>query len=118
MRVEVHASQEAQNRKDYTTAEKEYRVALRMAPRVPQAYLNLGLIYQLQERRPEAMEMFRRALKFDPRMVGANFFLGVDYWHQGRSGGALPQGCGPRKAGFGGGLVEMLLSESYSTSQY
>lgn len=84
--VESHliAAQEAQNRKDYATAEQEYRAALRLTPRIPQAYLNLGLIYQLQERRPEAMEMFRQALKLDPRLTGANFFLGVDYCRQGR----------------------------------
>lgn len=90
--VESHlaAAQEAQNRKDYATAEREYRAALSLAPDVPQAYLNLGLIYQLQDRRPEAMEMFQKALQLDPKLAGANFFLGVDYCRQGRGDLAVP----------------------------
>ena len=45
--------------------------------------MNLGLIYQLQDRAPEAMAQFRQALKIKPTPAGANFFLGVDYCKNG-----------------------------------
>jgi hypothetical protein len=38
--------------------------------------MNLGLPYQLQDRPPDAMAEFRRALKIKPTLAGANFFLG------------------------------------------
>ncbi len=49
------------------------------APEFAEVHMNLGLIYQLQNRTPEAMAEFRRALKIKPTLAGANFFLGVDY---------------------------------------
>src|SRR6202051_5297721 len=45
--------------------------------------MNLGLVCQLQNRFPEAMTEFRRALKLKPSLTGANFFLGVDYCKMG-----------------------------------
>ena len=52
--------------------------------------MNLGLVYQLQNRYPEAMTEFRRALKLKPSLTGANFFLGVDYCKMGEGPKAVP----------------------------
>lgn len=80
-KVQAHfaAAQQAQERNDYTTAEREYQAVLAVAPAFAEVRMNLGLIYQLQNRVPEAMTEFRRALKIKPTLAGANFFLGVDY---------------------------------------
>jgi tetratricopeptide (TPR) repeat protein len=52
--------------------------------------MNLGLVYQLQNRYPEAMTEFRRALKLKPALTGANFFMGVDYCKMGEGQKAVP----------------------------
>ena len=79
--IESHfaAAQKAQRDKDYAAAEREYQAVLALAPDFAEVHMNLGLVYQLQDRFPEAMTEFRRALKFKPGLAGANFFLGVDY---------------------------------------
>ncbi len=79
--IESHfaAAQRAQHDKDYATAEREYQAVLALAPDFAEVHMNLGLVYQLQDRFSEAMTEFRRALKFKPGLAGANFFLGVDY---------------------------------------
>jgi tetratricopeptide (TPR) repeat protein len=73
------AAQQAQRQKDYAAAEKEYKSVITLAPEFAEVYMNLGLVYQLQNHYPEAMTEFRRALKLKPSLTGANFFLGVDY---------------------------------------
>jgi tetratricopeptide (TPR) repeat protein len=79
--IESHfaTAQQAQRNKDYATAEREYRAVVVLAPDFAEAHMNLGLIYQLQNRTSEAMVEFRRALKIKPTLTGANFFLGVNY---------------------------------------
>ena len=79
--IESHfsAAQQAQRNKDYPTAEQEYQAVLAIDPDFAEVHMNLGLVYQLQDRPSEAMTELRRALKIKPSLVGANFFLGVDY---------------------------------------
>ena len=91
-RIQTHfaAAQQAQQHNDYGTAEREYQAVLSEAPEFAEAHMNLGLIYQLQDRIPEAMAQFRRALKIKPALVGANFFLGVDYCKSGEGAKAIP----------------------------
>jgi tetratricopeptide (TPR) repeat protein len=84
------AAQQAQRRKDYATAEKEYKSVIAIAPEFAEVHMNLGLVYQLQNRYPEAMTEFRRALKLKPALTGANFFLGVDYCKMGEGPKAIP----------------------------
>ncbi len=80
----------AQRNQDYATAEREYQAVLAVAPDFAEARMNLGLIYQLQNRLPEAVSEFRQALKLKPQLAGANFFLGVDYCKEGEGAKALP----------------------------
>jgi tetratricopeptide (TPR) repeat protein len=90
--IESHftAAQQAQHDKDYSTAEREYRAVLALAPDFAEVHMNLGLVYQLQDRSDEAMAEFRRALKVKPGLTGANFFLGVDYCKLGDGAKAIP----------------------------
>jgi tetratricopeptide (TPR) repeat protein len=71
-------------------AEREYKAVLALAPDFAEVHMNLGLIYQLQDRSPDAMTEFRRALKIKPELAGANFFLGVDYCKMGDGAKAIP----------------------------
>jgi tetratricopeptide (TPR) repeat protein len=91
-RVQSHfdAAQQAQKRGDYGTAQREYQAVLGEAPEFAEAHMNLGLIYQLQDRIPEAVAQFRRAVKIKSGLVGANFFLGVDYCKNGEGAKAIP----------------------------
>jgi tetratricopeptide (TPR) repeat protein len=83
-------AQSAQRNQDYATAEKEYRIVLSLKPDFAEVHMNLGLVYQLQNRIPEAMAEFHRTLKLKPTLAGANFFLGVDYCNLGEGTKAIP----------------------------
>src|SRR5512146_1291315 len=83
-------AQQAQAARDYATAEKEYQTLLKMDPRFAEIHMNLGLVYQLQDRRAEAIREFKAALKLKPGLTGANFFLGVDYCKEGHGLLAIP----------------------------
>jgi tetratricopeptide (TPR) repeat protein len=84
------AAQQAQRAKDYANAEREYQSVIALAPAFAEVHMNLGLVYQLQNRIPEAMTEFRRALKLKPALAGANFFLGVDHCKMGEGAKAIP----------------------------
>ncbi|HEX4487115.1 MAG TPA: tetratricopeptide repeat protein [Terriglobales bacterium] len=84
------AAQAAQQNKDYVTAEREYRVVVASAPNFAEGHMNLGLVFQLQEKLPPAMAEFRRALQIKPKLTGANFFLGVDLCKSGQGLQAIP----------------------------
>jgi tetratricopeptide (TPR) repeat protein len=90
--IEGHfsAAQQAQRENDYAAAEQEYEVVIALAPDFAEAHMNLGLVYQLQDRSTDAMTEFRRALKIKPGLTGANFFLGVDYCKLGEGAKAIP----------------------------
>jgi tetratricopeptide (TPR) repeat protein len=84
------AAQQAHRAKDFATAEREYQAVVVLSPDFAEAHMNLGLVYQLQDRAPEAMAEFRRALKLKASLVGANFFLGVDLCKRGEGAKAIP----------------------------
>ncbi|HXJ14454.1 MAG TPA: tetratricopeptide repeat protein [Candidatus Limnocylindrales bacterium] len=90
--IEAHfsAAQQAQRDKDYVAAEREYQAVLALAPDFAEVHMNLGLVYQLEDRSEDAMTEFRRALKIKPTLAGANFFLGVNYCKMGEGAKAIP----------------------------
>ncbi len=45
-------------------------------PLDPRPYLHLGLLYNMQHRQPEAIELFERALELDPAFALAHQHLG------------------------------------------
>jgi tetratricopeptide (TPR) repeat protein len=89
--VEAHfaAAQQAQENKDYVTAEREYLAVLAVRADFAEVHMNLGLVYQLQNDVSKAMAEFRRALRLKPALAGANFFLGVDYCKSGEGARAI-----------------------------
>ena len=90
VRAHFSAAQQAQQLGNFADAEREYRAVLAELPNFAEVHMNLGLVYQLQERIPEAMAEFLRALKLKPTLAGANFFLGVDYCKRGDGAKAIP----------------------------
>src|SRR5215471_1046990 len=50
VRAHFLAAQEAQQRSDYAAAEREYRAVLTELPNFAEVHMNLGLLYQLQNR--------------------------------------------------------------------
>lgn len=83
------AAREAEDRQDYGTAEREYQAVLAVVPDFAEVHMNLGLVYQLQNRSDMAMTEFHRALKIKPELTGASFFLGVDYCKLGEGAKAI-----------------------------
>lgn len=90
VRTHFAAAQVAQQRREYAAAEREYRAVLAEVPNFAEVHMNLGLLYQLQDRTQEAMAELRRALQIKPSLTGANFFLGVDYCKSGDGAKAIP----------------------------
>jgi len=90
--IESHfaAAQKAQHDQHYATAEHEYQAVIAIAPDFAEVHMNLGLVYQLQDRPEQAMPEFLTALKLKPDLVGANFFLGIDYCRLGEGAKAIP----------------------------
>jgi len=84
------AAQQAQQQKDYATAEQEYHKVISLSPGFAEAYMNLGLVYELQSRRQDALAMFEKAVRLKPGLAGAQFFLGVDYCKLGDAKRATP----------------------------
>jgi len=83
-------AQAEQKAGDFANAERDYKAALAIAPEFSELHMNLGLVYQLENRVPDAMGEFQRALRINPHLVGANFFLGVDYCKSGKAATAIP----------------------------
>jgi tetratricopeptide (TPR) repeat protein len=90
VRALAEQAQTEQRSGDFAGAERDYRAALALAPNFAELHMNLGLVYQLQQRLPDAMVEFRRALVIKPALAGANFFLGVDYCRAGKGAEAIP----------------------------
>ncbi len=80
--IEIHflAAKRAEAQSDFSTAEREYKTILQKYPRaIPEVYQNIGLVYYLQHRYPEAAAAFVDGLKLNPAMEGARLFLGSSY---------------------------------------
>lgn len=83
--VARHASQAsaATERRDFTKAEEEWRKVLALDSRSAQAYHNLGLVYYLQHKYPEAETCLGKALRLDPSLVNARVLLGASLVREG-----------------------------------
>jgi len=90
--IETHfaAARSAQRDQDYSKAEREYRAVIAVAPAFAEVHMNLGLLFQMQDKLTQANAEFRRALQLNPSLTGANFFLGVNYCKNGEGPKAIP----------------------------
>ena len=77
--------------RDYRTAERLYREVLRLDPDSYDAYLNLGVLYGLADRNPEAAAALERAIEIDPDRADAFALLTIAYIKTGRAEAGLRQ---------------------------
>jgi tetratricopeptide (TPR) repeat protein len=71
---------EAQKARQYDKAAEQYRQILSRNPKFAEAYLNLGIVYQLQYRYAESIGIFREALTLKPDLLPADVLLGISYY--------------------------------------
>ena len=71
--------------RDYRTAERLYREVLRLDPDSYDAHLNLGVLYGLADRNPEAAAALERAIEIDPDRADAYALLTIAYIKTGRA---------------------------------
>ena len=77
--------------RDYRTAERLYLEVLRLDPDSYDAYLNLGVLYGLADRNPEAAAALERAIEIDPERADAYALLTIAYIKTGRAEQGLRQ---------------------------
>jgi len=78
--VEEHfrAAQLAQQQGRLDNAVDEYRAVLKLAPGLPEAYVNLGLVYYAQSKFDDSARALTTAGKLRPDMRGVSLWLGID----------------------------------------
>jgi tetratricopeptide (TPR) repeat protein len=78
--VEQHflAAQQDQQRGLLDAAAEEYKTVLRLQPGIPEAYVNLGLVYYAQAKFKESAQALAAATKLRPGMRGVSLWLGID----------------------------------------
>lgn len=82
MEVSRHlaAAQKAEQERDYAAASRQYEEILKLQPELAIIRQSLAITYHLQNRYPEAIAEFRRALRIDSALWGCDLFLGMDYY--------------------------------------
>lgn len=78
--IEQHflAAQQDQQQGLLDAAVREYQAVLRLQPALPEAYVNLGLVYYAQAKFEESSAALARAAKLRPGMPGVSLWLGID----------------------------------------
>lgn len=84
------SAQQAQTAGHFDVAIQNYQAVLRLAPGLPEAEANLGLVYHLQARYSESAKAFEKARAAKPGLSGVNLFLGIDYAKLGEAARAVP----------------------------
>jgi len=59
-------------------AAQEYQTVLRLQPGIPEAYVNLGLVYYARAKFADSARAFATAAKLRPGMRGVSLWLGID----------------------------------------
>jgi tetratricopeptide (TPR) repeat protein len=85
------AAQQDQQKGDLQAAAHEYEAFIHMQPGIPEAYVNLGLVYYAQARFDESAHALSTANRLRPGMRGVSLWLGIDEvkLHQPARGTAL-----------------------------
>jgi tetratricopeptide (TPR) repeat protein len=81
--VERHflAAQQAQQQDRLDDAVREYLAVVKLAPALPEAYVNLGLVYYAQSKFNDSARALSTAGKLRPGMRGVSLWLGIDEVH-------------------------------------
>src|SRR5215208_2635141 len=61
----------AEARADWQAAEGEYQKAIELAPQWAEAMVNLGVVFNKQQKAERAIEIFRRAIVVNPTLAAA-----------------------------------------------
>ncbi len=72
------AAQQAQQQDRLEEAVHEYLAVLKLAPGLPEAYVNLGLVYYAQSKFNDSARALSTAGKLRPGMRGVSLWLGID----------------------------------------
>jgi tetratricopeptide (TPR) repeat protein len=72
------AAQQDQQQGRLEAAVTEYRTVLRLQPDIPEAYINLGLVYYAQAKFADSAQALAMAAKLRPGMRGVSLWLGID----------------------------------------
>ena len=72
------AAQQDQQQGMLDAAVREYQTLLRLQPGIPEAYINLGLVYYAQAKIEESACALSTAAKLRPGMRGVSLWLGID----------------------------------------
>jgi tetratricopeptide (TPR) repeat protein len=73
-----HAAQQDQQQGLLDAATHEYQIVLTLQPGLPEAYVNLGLVYYAQAKFDDSARALAAAAKLRPGMRGINLWLGID----------------------------------------
>jgi tetratricopeptide (TPR) repeat protein len=73
------AARQAQDAGSLDKAAQEYLAVIHFQPTLPEAYVNLGLIYYAQSKFEDSARALATASKLRPGMRGVSLWLGVDY---------------------------------------
>jgi tetratricopeptide (TPR) repeat protein len=73
-------AQKARARGDLMEAERKYLEVIYQAPQMANAYHNLGIVYFMQRKYPDAVTTLKKALKLTPSLSGAQVMLGLAYY--------------------------------------
>jgi tetratricopeptide (TPR) repeat protein len=79
-KVQQHflAAQQDQQQGLLDAAAQEYQTVLRLQPGLPEAYVNLGLVYYAQAKFDESARALSAAIRLRPGMRGVSLWLGID----------------------------------------
>jgi len=72
------AAQLAQQRGQFDAAAREYKAVLQLQPGLPEAYINLGLVYYAQAKFDASAQALAQAARLRPGMRGVSLWLGID----------------------------------------
>jgi tetratricopeptide (TPR) repeat protein len=84
VKANLRSGAEAMHTGKADQAEHYFREVTRIAPDLPDGYLDLGLAQLRQGKLPDAVASLQKALDLNQRVPGAHMFLGITYYQMGR----------------------------------
>ena len=84
VKANLRSGAEAMHTGKADEAEHYFREVTRIAPDLPEGYLDLGLAQLRQGKLPDAVASLQKALVLNQRIPAGHMFLGITYYHMGR----------------------------------